>query len=220
MDIEQALIDYTVCWNNTPVYQAARYSLMSSGKRIRPKLAIAAFEAVGGKGKSILPYACGLEMVHASSLITDDIMDNDDYRRGQLACHKKFGLNIALLAPTLLVSEALLLMSNPRCGREMLYTLREMCIGQEAEQAEYKTGSLIRSSVRIGGMVGAATLDQLAALSVYGSKIGYLFQVIDDMLDKDRPLEKVYLDLSCLDMFGHEADELRKIGKFIVERTS
>ncbi len=219
MDIEEALRSYTVHWDNSPVYQAARYSLMSPGKRIRPKVAIAAFEVVGGKGNKILPYACGLEMIHASSLITDDIMDNDDYRRGQLACHKKFGLNIALLAPTLLVSEALLLMFDPQCIREMLYTLREMCIGQEAELVEYKTGSLIRSSVRIGGMIGGATATQLEALSTYGSKIGYLFQVVDDFIDGDRPKEQLSMELSCLDMFGSKADSLREIAWFIMERT-
>lgn len=219
MDIEEALREHTVHWDNTPIYQAARYSLMSPGKRIRPKLAIAAFEAVGGVGRKILSYACGLEMIHASSLITDDIMDNDDYRRGQLACHKKFGMNVALLVPTLLVSEALLLMYDTACVHEILYTLRDMCIGQEAELAEYKTGSLIRSSVRIGGIVGSAWKDQLEALSTYGSKIGYLFQVIDDFIDGDRPREQLSLDLSCLDIFGSKADSLREIAWFIMERT-
>ncbi len=72
------------------LYKAIRYSLFNGGKRIRPILSIAAFEAVGGQGEGLLPLACGLEMIHAYSLIHDDLpaIDNDDYRRRQLTCHK------------------------------------------------------------------------------------------------------------------------------------
>ena len=74
-------------------YKAIRHSLFAGGKRIRPILSIAAFEAVGGKGDRILPFACALEMIHTYSLIHDDLpaMDNDDYRRGKPTCHKVFG---------------------------------------------------------------------------------------------------------------------------------
>jgi len=159
-------------------------------------------------------------MIHTSSLIMDDIMDNDDVRRGQLACHKKYGLGTALMASQFICSEAYLLITDPRCLHDVLLTVREMCIGQAEEIAELKTGSLIRTAIRGGAIIGGASEEQLTALTVFGNNIGYLFQVRDDILDGDRPDEKLELSLSCLDMFGEKAENLRKIARFIVERTA
>jgi geranylgeranyl diphosphate synthase, type II len=98
----------------TSLYKAIRYSLFAGGKRIRPILSIAAFEAVGGKGDRILPFACALEMIHTYSLIHDDLpaMDNDDYRRGKPTCHKVFGEAVGILAGDALLTEAFQLMTN------------------------------------------------------------------------------------------------------------
>jgi geranylgeranyl diphosphate synthase type II len=94
--------------------KAIRYSLFAGGKRIRPILAIAAFQAIGGKGNGILPFACALEMIHTYSLIHDDLpaMDNDDYRRGKPTCHKVFGEAIGILAGDALLTEAFRAMTN------------------------------------------------------------------------------------------------------------
>ncbi len=96
------------------LYKAIRHSLLNGGKRIRPILSMAAFEAVGGKGERILPFACALEMIHTYSLIHDDLpaMDNDDYRRGKPTCHKVFGEAISILAGDALLTEAFELMTN------------------------------------------------------------------------------------------------------------
>ena len=96
------------------LHKAMQHSLFAGGKRIRPILSIASFEAVGGKGERILPFACALEMIHTYSLIHDDLpaMDNDDYRRGQPTCHKIFGEAIAILAGDGLLTEAFKLMTN------------------------------------------------------------------------------------------------------------
>ena len=96
------------------LYEAIRYSLFNGGKRIRPILSIAAFESVGGQGEGILPFACGLEMIHAYSLIHDDLppIDNDDYRRGKLSCHKMFGEAMGILAGDALLTEAFHLMTS------------------------------------------------------------------------------------------------------------
>jgi len=96
------------------LYKAMRYSLFAGGKRIRPILSIASFEAVGGKGEGILLFACALEMIHTYSLIHDDLpaIDNDDYRRGKPTCHKVFGEAIAVLAGDGLLTEAFRLMTN------------------------------------------------------------------------------------------------------------
>jgi geranylgeranyl diphosphate synthase type II len=96
------------------LHKAIRHSLLNGGKRIRPILSIAAFEAVGGKGDHILPFACALEMIHTYSLIHDDLpaMDNDDFRRGKPTCHKMFGEAIGILAGDGLLTEAFKLMTN------------------------------------------------------------------------------------------------------------
>jgi geranylgeranyl diphosphate synthase type II len=96
------------------LYKAIQYSLFAGGKRIRPILSIASFEAVGGRGERILPFACALEMIHTYSLIHDDLpaIDNDDYRRGKPTCHKVFGEAIAILAGDGLLTEAFGLMTN------------------------------------------------------------------------------------------------------------
>ena len=103
--------------------EAMRHSLFAGGKRIRPILAIAAYEAVGAKGEGgILPFACALEMIHTYSLIHDDLpaMDNDDYRRGKPTCHKIFGEAVALLAGDALLTEAFRLMTREPSRKEGL----------------------------------------------------------------------------------------------------
>ncbi len=96
------------------LHQAIRYSLFAGGKRIRPILSMAAFEAVGGKGDGILPFACALELIHTYSLIHDDLpaLDDDDTRRGRPTCHKVFGEAIGILAGDALLTEAFNLMTN------------------------------------------------------------------------------------------------------------
>ncbi len=96
------------------LHKAMRYALLPGGKRIRPVLAMAAYEVVGGRGNGILPYACALELIHTYSLIHDDLpaLDNDDYRRGKLTTHKVFGEATAILAGDALLTEAFCLMST------------------------------------------------------------------------------------------------------------
>jgi len=82
------------------IHKAMRYATFPGGKRIRPVLTIASFEACSGRGEAIIPIACAIELIHTYTLIHDDLpcMDNDDYRRGKLSCHRKFSESIALLA--------------------------------------------------------------------------------------------------------------------------
>ena len=91
-----------------------RYSLFAGGKRIRPILALASYEACGGNPKDIVPYATALELIHTYSLIHDDLpsMDNDDLRRGKPTNHKVFGEAMAILAGDALLTEAFLMLSN------------------------------------------------------------------------------------------------------------
>lgn len=209
--VEKLLDEFIPLAKQAPVslHQAMRYSVMAGGKRIRPILAHASYEYCGGESlrtDRAIEYAmAALEMIHTYSLIHDDLpcMDDDDLRRGQPTCHKKFGEAVAVLAGDALHDIAFLLMA--KTGSIEVVTELANSIGTfgmiggqiadvEAEGREvsrqeiakihnWKTGSLIRSSVRIGAMLAGADKTALNALSLYGEKIGLAFQIIDDILD-------------------------------------
>lgn len=98
------------------LHEAMKYSLLAGGKRIRPILALASYEACGGKANDIIPYAAALELIHTYSLIHDDLpaMDNDNLRRGKPTSHKVFGEAIAILAGDALLTEAFSMLSNTK----------------------------------------------------------------------------------------------------------
>ncbi|MGE5527932.1 MAG: polyprenyl synthetase family protein [Patescibacteria group bacterium] len=190
--------------------EAMRYSACGAGKRIRGALALGACAAVGGREEDALPAACALEMVHAFSLIHDDLpcMDNDDYRRGKPSCHKAFGEAYALLAgDALLVQGLAALAGSPGESARILAATRillaalgpaGMIGGQVLDmQAEgkrldpqslralhaAKTGALIRAAAAIGATLAGAGEARLAALDAYAASLGLAFQIIDDLLD-------------------------------------
>ncbi|MEK7798001.1 MAG: polyprenyl synthetase family protein [Nitrospirota bacterium] len=196
------------------LHKAMRYSLFAGGKRVRPILAIAAYEAVGGTSQTILPLASSLELIHTYSLIHDDLpaMDNDDYRRGKLTNHKVFGEAMAILAGDALLTMAFDLVSRPELAdgldpRSQVRVIQELAVGSgnvgmvggqvadiEAEGKDidlttlegvhrWKTGKLIRASVRIGGIAGGATAEQVNRLTAYAEDIGLAFQIADDVLN-------------------------------------
>jgi geranylgeranyl diphosphate synthase type II len=133
------------------LHRAIRYSLLDGGKRIRPILSIAAFEAVGGKGDRILPFACALEIIHTYSLIHDDLpaMDDDDTRRGKPTCHKMFGEAIGILAGDGLLTEAFELMTN-RSSWDGPFNSSELILDVVHEIAQ---------AAGISGMVGGQVAD-------------------------------------------------------------
>jgi geranylgeranyl diphosphate synthase type II len=116
--VDEALARYLPGEEHYPpaIFQAMRYSVFAGGKRVRPILAIAAAEALGGTAADVLPLACALECIHTYSLIHDDLpaLDNDDYRRGRLTNHKVFGEANAILAGDALLTFAFELMSDVR----------------------------------------------------------------------------------------------------------
>lgn len=205
--IDQALDGYLPEENKEPknLHRAMRYSVFAGGKRLRPILAIASFEAVGGKGKVILPVACALEMIHTYSLIHDDLpcMDDDDLRRGKPTLHRVFDEGMAVLtgdALHALAFELLLKAKNPQVLFEVAKAIgTEGMIGGQVKDLEaegrkvslkeveyihtHKTGRLLRASVRAGAILGGAEGKALSALSFYGEKFGLAFQIVDDILD-------------------------------------
>lgn len=191
------------------LHEAMRYSVMAGGKRIRPIFALASYEYCGGEytseNTSIDYIMAALEMIHTYSLIHDDLpcMDDDDLRRGQPTCHKKFNEAVAVLAGDALHDIAFELVSragNPEVVTELAQATGTfgMIGGQMADvEAEgrdiskegiirihkRKTASLIRCAVRVGAMLAGADSSTLESLSSYGEKIGLAFQIIDDILD-------------------------------------
>jgi geranylgeranyl diphosphate synthase type II len=191
------------------LHKAMRYSVMAGGKRLRPSLALAAYEHCQvdptESRENIHHAMAALEMVHTYSLIHDDLpcMDDDDLRRGMPTCHKEFGEAVAVLAGDALHVVAFSLMArtgSTQAVQELAEAIgtRGMLGGQMADvEAEgrrvsreevvdihrRKTGALIRGSVRIGAILAGASVEILALLTRYGEKIGLAFQVIDDILD-------------------------------------
>ncbi|MFQ5499979.1 MAG: polyprenyl synthetase family protein [Candidatus Zixiibacteriota bacterium] len=209
--VDELLNRYMPSENEEPcaLHSAMRYSVMAGGKRLRPILALAAFEYCTGdtaRGRQAIEFAmCALEMVHTYSLIHDDLpcMDNDDLRRGIPTCHKKFGEAVAVLAGDALHDVAFGLMARTGCAAvvtelaEALGT-KGMLGGQMADvEAEgrqvtleevkgihrRKTAALMRCAVRTGGILADADKATMEALSRYGEKLGLAFQIIDDILD-------------------------------------
>ena len=120
--VDEALARYLPTEDHFPeaIFQAMRYSVFAGGKRVRPILALAAAETVGGAAADVLPLACALECIHTYSLIHDDLpaLDNDDYRRGRLTNHKVFGEANAILAGDALLTFAFELMGEARHWRQ------------------------------------------------------------------------------------------------------
>jgi geranylgeranyl diphosphate synthase, type II len=209
--VDAALAKYTEYPADCPVRlaEAIRHSLLSPGKRLRPVLVLMAAEACGCAWEQAMPAACAVEMVHTYSLIHDDLpaMDDDDLRRGRPTCHVKFGEATAILAGDALLAQAFEVVADglapdvaARCCAELARAAGPtMLVGGQADDlsAEYqrggiedlerihrrKTGAMIRVSLRLGGLVGRATEQQLAGLDGYGEKVGLAFQIIDDWLD-------------------------------------
>ncbi len=193
------------------LHRAMRHSVLAPGKRIRPILCLAACRAAGGEEKRALNSSCALEMIHAYSLIHDDLpaMDNDDLRRGRPACHKAFSEGTAILAGDALLTLAFEVIAgdeqlSPRQARNIIRELSRaagwagMVGGQEADlEAEgrdlhpeeltfihaRKTGALLTAAAVIGGRCAEAGVGRIEELRTYGKNIGLAFQIRDDILD-------------------------------------
>jgi geranylgeranyl diphosphate synthase type II len=195
------------------IWNVMRYGLFPGGKRIRPILTLAAGEIFGGDRKVLLPFACAVEMIHAYSLIHDDLpaLDDDDLRRGSPTAHKVFGEGMALLAGDGLLTEAFRLISGPATRSldpglvlELIHELGSaagvtglvggQAIDIEAEGNKFdlatvesmhrrKTGALILASIKVGARAGGAKPAELRRISDYGEAVGLAFQIADDLLD-------------------------------------
>lgn len=220
---------------------AMRYAVLSGGKRIRPIFTLAACEAVGGRAADAMPAACAIELIHSYSLVHDDLpcMDDDDERRGQPTCHKKFGEETALLAGDALLTLAFrTLAASPATRSAAAYERRLASVRRVADAAgirgmvggqavdiefkskeadlptiEYinthKSGALIAVAVETGATLGGGTPRQVESLYCYGKSVGLLFQIVDDILDREG-----YAKIIGAPEARREADTLAEKAKF------
>ena len=209
--VEQALDRYvsTQRCNNDHVLEAMRYSVLGGGKRIRALLVLNFNRILGGAANDAMEFAAAIEMMHAYSLIHDDLpcMDDDDLRRGKPSCHVAFGEAIALLAGDALQTLAFetLARNTSLEPAQVLQAVRELAAAagsrgmvggqtvdiegsaQTVEQLTgmcmMKTGALIKCAVRLGCLSVGADEASMAQADIYADAIGLAFQIRDDILD-------------------------------------
>ncbi len=210
--VERALEAWVPAHAPADLGVAMRYAVLGGGKRLRPLLALAACESVQGNSEAALRAGCAAELIHAYSLVHDDMpcMDDDVLRRGKPTVHVKFGQATALLAGDALQALAFELLT-PEEGSVPVAMQARLCallsraageagmaggqaidlasVGKTLDEAslrtmhELKTGALLAASVMMGAACGVTTPQQSQALSTYGHAIGLAFQVMDDILD-------------------------------------
>lgn len=202
------------------IFKSMRYSVLAEGKRLRPVMCLEACRVFGGNIEDAIPTACAIEMLHAQSLIHDDLpcMDNDDFRRGKPTNHKVFGEATAVLAGDALLSFApqLIIQKSKNLSSETkLKLIEEYCIaagaygliaGQvvdiESENKEispqtlefihtHKTADLFKFALKAGAIIATADDEKIKAMETFGQKLGFAFQICDDILDETSTFEKL-----------------------------
>ncbi len=198
---------------------AVRYSLLSPGKRVRPRLCLAATTAAGGDPERALPAAAALEMIHAFSLVHDDLpaLDDDDLRRGRPASHVRYGEAVAVLAGDALLNAAyghvIRHLAEPADVKlavlaELSGGVAAMIDGQYldvtaaapteddlARLHRLKTGALIEASVACGLWVAGLPPYEQRPYRKFAAELGLLFQIVDDVLDDGSDGEPSYVTL-------------------------
>lgn len=187
------------------LYRPIEYSLTAGGKRIRPTLCLMACAALGGDVEKAIYPALGLEVFHNFTLLHDDLMDNDEVRRGRLTVHKKWDSNTAILSGDAMqiMAYQLVTRTRKRYLKDVLAvfsdTALKVCEGQQYDMdfeqrmdvsveeyitmIEFKTAVLIEASLKMGAIIAGADFEQVALLGKFGMNLGLAFQLRDDWLD-------------------------------------
>lgn len=186
------------------LYEAAYHLIRAGGKRLRSLLILLSCEAVGGKVEEVLPITVAAELIQTASLIRDDMIDRDDFRRGVETVHRKYGNDVAMLAADLLIAQGIRMVGQygtaellqhvgaagvEMCEGEALDVLTERKTDRDLSMERYidtvrrKTVAFIDASTKIGSLVGKATKVQQEALAQYAQSFGIAFQIRDDIMD-------------------------------------
>ena len=194
------------------IFESMRYSVLAEGKRLRPIMVLESCNMISGCYENAIPTACAIEMLHAQSLIHDDLpcMDNDDFRRGKLTNHKAFSESTAVLAGDALLSFApQIIIKNPKNNSQgtLLRVLNEffesagaygIVAGQIVDIAsehkkidietlqyihKYKTAHLFKCALKCGAILGGANDIKVKQIDEFADEFGLAFQICDDILD-------------------------------------
>lgn len=204
------------------IFESMKYTVLLPGKRLRPVMCLESARVFGANMQDAMPTACAIEMLHAQTLIHDDLpcMDNDDFRRGKPTNHKVFGEATAVLAGDALLSFApqIILKNSKNLSSEKLLKIMQeyfqaagaygVIAGQvvdiESEKSEvsnpaetlsyihiHKTADLFNLALRTGAIIGNANEEQLKSITEFGQKLGFAFQIRDDILDEISTFEEM-----------------------------
>lgn len=219
--INTALNKYMKIEYPEDIFKSMKYTTTLPGKRLRPVMCLEACRIFGGNMEDAMPTACAIEMLHAQSLIHDDLpcMDNDDFRRGKPSNHKVFGEAIATLAGDALLSygpQVIIENSKNIPAERVLKVLNEymkaagvygIIAGQvadienekakvkDAKTLEYihthKTADLFRLALKAGAIIAGADEKELDEMNTFANKFGLAFQIYDDILDEISTFEEL-----------------------------
>lgn len=203
--VEEEIAQLQVVKAPERLYLPIEYTLCSGGKRLRPSLCLMACSALGGPIEQAIAPALGLEIFHNFTLLHDDLMDNDEVRRGHLTVHKKWDENTAILSGDAMQILAYKFIAKTQQDHlvDVLSvfsdTALKVCEGQQydmdfeqrsdvsvieyIEMIECKTAVLIEASLKLGAIVSGASQEQVALFGQFGSNLGLAFQLRDDWLD-------------------------------------
>lgn len=182
------------------LHELLKYAVLSHGKRLRPLMVILSAQSVGGNLEKVMPLALAIELLHTSTLIHDDILDQDKFRRHLLAVHEKWCINDAILAGDAVISLAIKLLAS--YGKDIITIASEtglaLCDGQfmdvsitsiKTSENEYlekiwkKSASLFKAATQCGALAGGGSISDVKCLSMFGKNFGLAYQLRDDLRD-------------------------------------
>jgi len=210
--VESELAKFVARLSKLTLHPQIEYAVMSKGKRLRPLLVILSAESVGGKRTDVMRLALAFELMHTATLVHDDIIDQDENRRGKPAVYRKWSVNEAILTGDALIALSVDLASD--YGENVLKTVArsalELCDGERMDLAptpisadeewyfkkiREKSASLFAAATYCGALAGGGTSAEVHCLHAFGQDFGLAYQVRDDLLDLEPQGNDVSRDL-------------------------
>lgn len=198
--VESELSNLVSSQRKLNLFPQIKYVVLSKGKRLRPLMVVLSAESVGGNREQVMALALAFELLHAATLVHDDIIDQDNTRRGKPAVHRKWSVNDAILTGDALIALAINLASE--YGRAILKAITQsaltLCDGEHmditsslktvTEESYFRTirkksASLFSAAAYCGALAGGGTPSEVYSLSDYGENFGIVYQITDDLLD-------------------------------------
>ena len=232
-NIDKSLLEVLEKHNRSNLYSPLKYAT-TGGKRVRPLILKLTAENLGGKTSESNEAAVAIELLHTESIIHDDIIDKQDYRRGKETFHKKYGLNFSILTADFVFGMILDISaqySDQRVSQELSVAALKMCEGEIREIQyenlgnvgwntykriiEEKTAALFQTSARIGAIIGGGNQDEIEIFGRYALNLGIAYQMKDDLLDwmEDERLTDLFNNKISKRDLNNEATEYAKNAK-------